>query len=135
MSEDDYAVQELVSAWISYRNFVATLLIKELGLDCLQDILSDKFRGRHEISGTGWRYRTHGRGVDVTRTNGHGGIDFDFSDNASELFEPPDFYRLMLFAKRSVHDQSADSRKYERIVEYIENYRELIETEIDRRFK
>lgn len=134
MSEDDYAVRELVSAWISYRDFVATLLVKELGLDCLQDILSDEFRGRHAISDTGWSYRTHGRGVDVTRTNGHGGIDFDFS-NGGQLFEPPDFYRLMLFAKRSIHDQSVDSSNFERIVDVIDDYRELIEMEIDRRFK
>lgn len=135
MSEDDDAVRELVSAWISYRDFVATLLVKELGLDCLRDMLSDEFRGRHAISDTGWSYRTHGRGVDVTRTNGHGGIDFDFSNDADQLFEPPDFCRLMLFAKRSVHDQSVDSRNFERIVDVIDNYRELIETEIDRRFR
>jgi hypothetical protein len=124
----------LIADWIAYRDSAAALLVTELGLSTPRDVLRTEHRGHHDLAGTGWAYRTHGIGVDVTRTNGHGGIDFDFSTDGGQLFAPPDFWRLVLFAKRSVHDKTIDARKYQPIIDDAERYRSLIEAELRLRF-
>jgi hypothetical protein len=124
----------LITDWIVYRDAAAAMLVTELRLSSPRDVLRPEHRGRRDLDGTGWAYRTHGIGVDVTRTNGHGGIDFDFSTEDGQLFAPPDFWRLVLFAKRSVHDKTIDSVKYKPIIEDAEGYRNLIEAELHHRF-
>jgi hypothetical protein len=124
----------LIAEWIANRDAAAALLVSELKLKSPREVLHPEHRGRRVLSGTGWSYRTHGIGVDVTRTNGHGGIDFDFSTRDGQLFEPPDFWRIVLFAKRSVHDRTIDSAKYQPIIDNAENYRNLIETELGQQF-
>jgi hypothetical protein len=127
-------VQHLIADWISHRDAAAALLVDQLNLESPRDVLRREHRGRHDLEQTGWSYRTHGIGVDVSRTNGHGGIDFDFSTTDGQLFAPPDFWRLILFAKRSVHDRTIDSDKYRPIIDDAERYRDLIETELKRLF-
>ncbi|WP_372720467.1 hypothetical protein [Novipirellula sp.] len=125
----------MIADWMSHRDDAVTLLVDELNLECPRDVLRPEHRGRHDLVGTGWSYRTHGRGVDVTRTNGHGGIDFDFSTLDGQLFDPPDIWRLVLFAKRSVHDRTIDSDKYKPIIDDAELYRDLIEAELAHQFQ
>ncbi len=124
----------MIADWISHRDAAAALLVAHLSLESPRDVLRRENRGRHELTGTGWSYRTHGIGVDVTRTNGHGGIDFDFSTTDGRLFAPPDYCRLVMFAKRSVHDRALDSDKYKPIIDDAERYRTLIEAELNRQF-
>jgi hypothetical protein len=125
-------VQQLIADWMSHRDAAAALLVAQLNLDSPRDVMRPEHRGRHDLEGTGWTYRTHGIGVDVTRRNGHGGIDFDFSTVDGQLFAPPDFWRLVLFAKRSVHDPSIDSEKYTAIIEDADKYRDLVDAELKR---
>ncbi len=127
-------MQHLIADWILHRDAAAALLVAQLNLESPRDVLRREHRGQHNLASTGWSYRTHGIGVDVTRTNGHGGIDFDFSALDGQLFAPPDFWRLVLFAKRSVHDRTIDSEKYKPIINDAERYRDLIEAELKRRF-
>jgi hypothetical protein len=124
-------VRQLIADWITRRDAAAALLAAHLNLESPRDILRREHRGRHDLTGTGWSYRTHGVGVDVSRTNGHGGIDFDFSTLDGQLFAPPDFWRLVLFAKRSLHDRTIASDKYQPIIDDPERYRDLIETELN----
>ena len=127
---DTESIQCLIAEWIKHRDAAAELLVTELNLDSPRDILKPEHRGRRELPGTGWQYRTHGIGVDVTRTNGHGGIDFDFSTRDGEMYAAPDWWRLQLFAKRSVGDKSVDSDRYTTIIEHADEHRDLIETVI-----
>ena len=124
---DPEIIRDLIVEWTKHRDAAAELLVSQLDLHSPRDILKLENRGHHNLPGTGWQYRTHGIGVDVTRTNGHGGIDFDFSTDDGELFAPPDWWRLQIFAKRSVHDKSVDSDKYMAIIEHADDHRELIE--------
>src|SRR4051812_39205014 len=108
-------IHELIDDWIVHREAAAALLVEHLHLESPQDVLRPEHRGRYELEGTGWSYRTHGIGVDMTRTNGHGGIDFDFG--AENTFANPDWWRLFLFAKRW--------RKYADIVDGLSDSRAL----------
>jgi hypothetical protein len=131
---DDLTVQQFFSDWIVYRDAAAALLVTELRLASPRDVLRREHRGPRNLGETGWAYRTHGIGVDVTRSNGHGGIDFDFSTEDGQLFAPPDYWRLVLFAKRSVHDKTIDSDKYKPIIDDSERYRNLVEAELNHPF-
>ncbi|WP_390621047.1 DUF6896 domain-containing protein [Stieleria neptunia] len=117
----------MIANWITHRDAAAALLVAELNLESPRDVLRPENRGRHDLDGTGWSYRTHGIGVDVTRSNGHGGIDFDFSTLPGQLFAPPDFWRLVLFAKRSVHDRTIDTTKFTPIIDDADSCRDVIE--------
>jgi len=79
------AANELIDAWLAYRDMAVQVLVTSLNLDSPKDVLRPALRGRHELLGTGWCYRTHGIGVDMVRKNGHGGIDFDFSATPGRL--------------------------------------------------
>lgn len=127
---DPEIIRDLIAEWTKHRDAAAELLVSQLNLESPRDILKPENRGHHKLSGTGWQYRTHGIGVDVTRTNGHGGIDFDFSTDDGELFAAPDWWRLQVFAKRSVHDKSVDSDKYTAIIEHADEHCDLIENTI-----
>lgn len=131
---DAQAARDLIADWLAYRDAAAALLVAQLGLESPRDVMQQQYRGRHVLAGTGWAYRTHGIGVDVTRTNGHGGIDFDFSTADGQLFEPPDFWRLVLFAQRAVHDRNINSAKYATLIETPEKHREIVEVELRRLF-
>lgn len=130
LAPDPDIIRDLIAEWTKHRDAAAALLVAQLNLHSPRDILKPENRGHHKLSRTGWQYRTHGIGVDVTRTNGRGGIDFDFSTDDGELFAAPDWWRLQVFAKRSVHDKSVDSDKYTAIIEQADEYQELIEKTI-----
>ena len=129
-SIDATTIRRLIDDWVAYRDAAAALLVDKLRLDSPRDVLRPENRGRHELVGTGWAYRTHGIGVDVTRTNGHGGIDSDFSTTEGQLFAAPDYWRLVLFAKRSIHDPTIDSTRYVEIIRDAEPYRDMIDAEL-----
>lgn len=109
---DVEAANKLIDAWLAYRDIAAQILVTSLNLESPREVLRPSFRGHHELPGMGWRYRTHGIGVDMVRKNGHGGIDFDFSATPGRLFAHPDWWRLCIFMRRVVHDKSVDTSAY-----------------------
>ena len=127
-------INELIDDWLTHRDAAAALLVEQFSLNSPRDVLRAEHRGRRELPGTGWAYRTHGVGVDVTRINGHGGIDFDFALDGSKMFADPDWYRLHLFAKRSAHEKSIETQKYADIIDNIDKHRSMLESVIARRF-
>ncbi len=68
MSDVD-AANQLIDAWLAYRDMAAQVLVTSLNLESPKDVLRPAFRGRHELKGTGWCYRTHGIGVDMATTS------------------------------------------------------------------
>lgn len=115
MSDVD-AANQLIDAWPAYRDMAAHILVTSLNLETPKEVLRPSCRGHHELPGTGWRYRTHGIGVDMVRKNGHGGIDFDFSAEPDRVFAHPDWWRLCIFMRRVVHDKNVDTSAYNLVI-------------------
>jgi hypothetical protein len=95
--DDVSLIRDLVPHWYSTRRWAEELLVRALGLTDAKDVLTTQHRGRKPIPGSNWTYRTHGCGVDLFRTSGGGGIDFDFDK------PNPDCWRLRLFAEKQWH--------------------------------
>jgi hypothetical protein len=130
------AANELIDAWLAYRDMAARLLVTSLNLDSPKDILNHEFRGRHELLGTGWCYRTHGIGVDMVRRNGKGGIDFDFSDSPGTIYADPDYWRLCIFMRRVVHDKHVDTSAYDFVIARPEDFKNIVTAALEtRRYK
>ena len=121
------AAKQLITDWTAYRDMGAQILVDALGLDSPHNVLRPEHRGHHELPGTGWRYRTHGIGVDMVRKNGHGGIDFDFLASAGRLFAYPDWWRLCIFMRRVIHDRTVDTSGYSQIIDAPDAYESLVE--------
>ncbi len=128
------ALEHLIDEWIAARNAAAALLVTNLKLTEAHEVLDSKFRGRHILPGTGWAYRTHGIGVDVTRVNGKDGIDFDFSEKENDSFAIPDCWRLMIFAKRRIHGKKLDATVYLPLLQDEDHFRSLVNPIIARKF-
>ncbi|MCA8990096.1 MAG: hypothetical protein KDA78_20785 [Planctomycetaceae bacterium] len=120
------AANSLIDAWLAYRDMAAQLLVTHLNLESPKQILRPALRGKHELIGTGWCYRTHGIGVDVFRKNGRGGIDFDFSAIPGRLFAYPDWWRLCIFMRRIIHDKTVDISPFAAIIANPEDYEDLV---------
>jgi hypothetical protein len=131
---DEAKINLLIDDWLKARDAAASLLVEHLGIDSPREILDPRHRGRELIANTGWAYRTHGIGVDVTPTNGRGGIDFDFSADDTNIYKIPDWWRLQLFARRAIHDQQVDARKYADIIDDLSTHKEFVQSVISRRF-
>jgi hypothetical protein len=80
-------------------------------LEKAEDILSVEYRGFNEIPGTNWMYRTHGVGVDISRTADVGGIDFDFDK------PNPDEWRLSIFFERQYNEGNIPLAVYRHLYE------------------
>jgi hypothetical protein len=63
-----------------------------------------------EIPGSAWFFTTHGIGVDIGRSDGSGGIDFDFDK------PDPDAWRLLRFAEKQLHAGNLPDRGYAELV-------------------
>jgi hypothetical protein len=131
---DETKVNLLIDDWLAARDHAADLLVDTLSLESPREILMPQHRGRHPLADTGWVYRTHGIGVDVTRSNGHGGVDFDFTLGDDNVFADPDWWRLHLFAKRAVHDKTVDTARYADIIDAIDDQSGFVQFVIAARF-
>lgn len=131
---DETKINLLIDDWIKARDAAAALLVEHLLLDSPRDILDTRHRGRKFIANTGWAYRTHGIGVDVTKIDGHGGVDFDFSADETDIYKAPDWWRLQLFARRALHDHEVDTSKYSDIIDGLSEHEEYVQSVIARRF-
>jgi hypothetical protein len=103
---DIHLVRAAIPLWHAEMAWAKELLKKSFTLGDAQDIMRPEFRGRRQIPGTTWFYRTHGIGVDVYRTSEVGGIDFDFDK------PDPDPWRLAIFLEKQVNEGSLSYEKY-----------------------
>ncbi|MCU8059076.1 hypothetical protein L5L78_23315 [Shewanella sp. SM34] len=102
-----------IPLWYAQMSWAKELIRLGFGLSKVEDILSSENRGCKLVPGTAWNIRTHGIGVDVFKTPGVGGIDFDFDK------PDPDPWRMQIFIERQVNDGNLP----------YENYRELLDDE------
>jgi hypothetical protein len=105
-SQDTLLVSDLLRSWYSTRAWAEELLAESLGLDRPEHVLQAPHRGRHEIPGTDWEYRTHGVGVEITRPGNVGGVDFDFDQLV------PDACRLREFLVKQYRFGSLVKKHY-----------------------
>ncbi|WP_442510795.1 hypothetical protein SH528x_002438 [Novipirellula sp. SH528] len=49
--------------------------------------------------------------------DGQGGIDFDFAADGFRLFADPDWWRLVIFMRRIIHDKFVDCLVHPDIIE------------------
>ena len=91
-------IRKIIPLWHAQRKWAKELLKQAFNLDKANDILSTEYRGYKEIPGTNWMYRTHGIGVDISRTSDVGGIDFDFGKTE------PDEWRLKIFFEKQYNE-------------------------------
>ncbi|MGV3607693.1 MAG: DUF6896 domain-containing protein [Planctomycetaceae bacterium] len=132
MSDAD-AANKLIEAWLAYRDMAAQILVTSLNLESPKEVLRPGFRGHHELPGTGWRYRTHGIGVDMVRKSGHGGINFDFSATPGRLFAYPDWWRLCIFMRRVVHDKNVDTSAYSLVIARPQDFETITNAVLEKR--
>ena len=105
-NKDAELIASLVSSWHETRRWAEALLTEALGLAEPMDVLEQPRRGRHQIEGTDWWYRTHGSGVDVFQPGNMGGIDFDFAKY--EI----DRYRLRFFMIKQFNAGNLEKSDY-----------------------
>ena len=106
LMNDIEAIKELIKRWYEVRQWAEKFLCDSLKLKNPCDILQSKYRGRHQVLDTEWWYRTHGIGVDITKSGNKGGIDFDF-----DKLEP-DEWRLREFMVKQLNDGTLIKRTY-----------------------
>jgi len=108
---DIQLVRAAIPLWHAEMAWAKELLKRSFNLDDAEDIMRPEFRGRRQIPGTTWFYRTHGIGVDVYRTSEVGGIDFDFDK------PNPDPWRLRIFLEKQVNEGSLLYEKYGELID------------------
>lgn len=59
------ANRNLIPLWHGVMAWAKEVLVRSYKLDDAKDILGREYRGKNQIPGTNWFYRTHGIGVDV----------------------------------------------------------------------
>jgi len=91
-------IKEAIPLWYAQMAWAKELIARSFCLTTAEEILSSENRGLRRVPGTTWYIRTHGVGVDVFKTPGVGGIDFDFDK------PDPDPWRMDIFIERQVND-------------------------------
>jgi hypothetical protein len=105
-------IRQVIPLWYANMAWAKALLIHAFNLKAAEDILRVGGRGgRHQIPGTNWFYRTHGIGVDIYKTPGVGGIDFDFDK------PDPDAWRFKIFFEKQINEGSLTYADYQELVE------------------
>ena len=100
------AITELIEKWHSTKSWAESLIYEQLNIESAFDILQSEHRGKKMLGDTGWYYRTHGIGVEVTKPGNKGGIDFDFNQ------ELPNRYTLRGYMIKQLNEGSLTKRHY-----------------------
>jgi len=104
-------VTTLRAEWHSTRIWAEKLLVEALGIEDPMGVLQHPHRGRHQLQGTDWWYRTHGIGVDLFQEGNKGGIDFDF--DKPEV----DSWRLRIFLVKQLNAGNLKKSDYRPLVQ------------------
>lgn len=118
--KDEDLIKNLLPLWYGVLAWAKEVLAHAYKLDDAKDILNLEFRGRNQIPGTNWFYRTHGIGVDIFKTPEVGGIDFDFGKNE------PDEWRLKLFFEKQFNDGQLPYADYQHLANDEERLKKAI---------
>jgi len=119
--KDIELIKKLIPLWYAQKKWAEELLKRAFNLENAEDILSIEYRGFNEIPGTNWMYRTHGVGVDVSRTTDVGGIDFDFDK------PDPDTWRFIIFFERQYNEGNIQYSEYRHLFEDEELLKKAVE--------
>ena len=112
MKDPAELVRQVIPLWYANVAWAKALLIHSFNLKTAEDILRIGSRGGlRQIPGTNWFYRTHGVGIDIYKTPGVGGIDFDFDK------PDPDAWRLGIFFEKQINDGSLPYSEYQELAE------------------
>ncbi|MBC7010238.1 hypothetical protein BIZ38_17475 [Pseudoalteromonas sp. BZK2] len=109
--KDEELIKNLIPLWHSVMAWAKEVLVRSYKLDDAKDILGREYRGKNQIPGTNWFYRTHGIGVDVFKTPEVGGIDFDFGK------DEPDEWRLKIFFEKQFNDGQLPYADYQHLAD------------------
>ena len=104
-------VKQIIPLWYAQYAWAEELLKKSYGFEKANEILGAEHRGSNKIPGTNWTYRTHGVGVDISRTPEVGGIDFDFDK------PDPDEWRLLLFFEKQYNEGNIPLDSYRHLAD------------------
>lgn len=113
-------IRRLIPLWYAHRKWAEELLVRVFNLSKAQDILKTEFRGKNQVPGSNWMYRTHGIGVDIYRTDEVGGIDFDFDK------PDPDEWRLRRFFEKQYNEGNLPLNEYRELFEDEELWKSAI---------
>ena len=105
------AINLLVKNWHATRRWAEELLCSSLAISSASDVLNEPFKGTHSIPGTEWTYRTRGIGVDISKPDSKGGIDFDFDK------PNPDEWRLRFFMIKQYNDGKLKKSDYRQLMQ------------------
>ena len=112
---DDRLIADLIALWHETRSWAERLLCDTFDLQHANDFLPTSARTDIPRSGkfpdSPWCYRVHGIGIDISKPNNRGGIDFDF--------EKPnvDRWRLREFMVKQLNDAVIPTRHYRPLVQ------------------
>jgi len=109
--KDEDLLKNLIPLWHGTMAWAKEVLVHAYKLDEPKDILRREYRGRNQIPGTNWFYRTHGIGVDIFKTPEVGGIDFDFGK------DEPDEWRLKIFFEKQFNDGQLPYADYQHLAD------------------
>jgi len=113
-------IKKIIPLWYAQYSWACELLKQALELEKAEDILKSEHRGFKEIPGTNWTYRTHGIGVDISRTPEVGGIDLDFDK------PDPDAWRLQILFEKQFNEGNIPYAEYRHLAEDEETLKEAI---------
>ncbi|VGO11810.1 hypothetical protein PDESU_00357 [Pontiella desulfatans] len=108
---DKELVQNLINLWYAERAWAEEVLKRSYKVDEPFEVLNLDLDDVQEIPGTNWHCRPHGVGVDIFRTDGTDGIDFDFDR------PEPDSWRLMIFLRRQYEAGNLNKNQYRELYE------------------
>lgn len=108
--DDTQLVSDLVTMWFSSRKWAEELICATFNLSSPDDFLANIRRFNKPRSGqfpnSPWHYRIHGVGIDISKPNNCGGIDFDFDKPGV------DQWRLREFMVKQLNDGAIPMRWY-----------------------
>lgn len=112
---DDRLIADLIALWHETRFWAEELLCDTFDLQNIDDFIPTLIlNGTPRIGqfpNSPWAYRVHGIGIDISKPNNRGGIDFDF-DNPHI-----DRWRLREFMVKQLNDGSIPTRFYRPLVQ------------------